>query len=176
METEMTDIIHYAQGDSSLGPFVAAQSGRGLAAVAFGEISDSLLDTIRARFPGATLLHAPAVMKPAIDSLAALIDAPAAEAGLPLDMRGTEFELSVWNALRAIPAGRTASYGEIAAKIGSPRQAREVGEACAANPLAVIVPCHRVVKKDGSLSGYRWGVRRKRALIEREHRALFQLA
>lgn len=172
----MTDIIHYAQGDSSLGPFVAAQSGRGLATVAFGEISDSLLDTIRARFPGATLLHAPAVMKPAIDSLAALIDAPEAETGLPLDMRGTEFELSVWNALREIPAGRTASYGEIAAKIGSPRQAREVGEACSANPLAVIVPCHRVVKKDGSLSGYRWGVRRKRALIEREHRALFQLA
>ncbi len=99
-----------------------------------------------------------------------------AQFDLPLDMRGTEFELRVWNALRDIPAGQTVNYGEIAARIGAPREAREVAEACAANTLAVIVPCHRVVKKDGSISGYRWGFKRKRALIEREHRALFQLA
>ena len=88
-----------------------------------------------------------------------------------LDLQGSDFECRVWKALREIPAGTTATYGEIAGRVGAPRQAREVGEACAANKLAVVVPCHRIVKKDGSISGYRWGVRRKRALLEREHSA-----
>jgi AraC family transcriptional regulator of adaptative response/methylated-DNA-[protein]-cysteine methyltransferase len=96
---------------------------------------------------------------------------PESDGDFALDLRGSAFELKVWNALREIPAGTTATYGEIAARVGSPREAREVGEACAANRLAVVVPCHRIVKKDGSISGYRWGVRRKRALLEREHGA-----
>jgi len=83
-------------------------------------------------------------------------------------MRGSDFELRVWNALREIAAGTTVTYGDIAAQIGAPKQAREVGEACAANPLAVVVPCHRVVRKNGSVSGYRWGVKRKRELLRRE--------
>ena len=99
------------------------------------------------------------------------IDHPENDAALTLDLQGSEFECRVWNALREIPAGTTTTYGEIAARLGVPRQAREVGEACAANKLAVVVPCHRVVKKDGSISGYRWGVRRKRKLLEREHSA-----
>ena len=103
--------------------------------------------------------------------LADLIEHPESDGDFALDLQGSTFELKVWNALRDIPAGTTTTYGEIAARVGSPREAREVGEACAANKLAVVVPCHRIVKKDGSISGYRWGVRRKRELLEREHRA-----
>src|SRR6266849_2772139 len=106
-----------------------------------------------------------------LGKLAGLIDHPETGAEFALDLQGSPFELKVWQALREIPAGTTATYGEIAARIGSPREARDVGEACAANKLAVVVPCHRIVKKDGSISGYRWGVKRKRALLEREHRA-----
>lgn len=172
----MTKIIRYAQGDSSLGTFVSALSDRGLVMMEFGDLEGALLDGLRVRFPEADLVHDPAFMQATLARLTGLIEHPEAELDLPLDMRGTEFELRVWNALREIPAGQTVNYGEIAAKIGSPRDAREVAEACAANTLAVIVPCHRVVKKDGSISGYRWGFKRKRALIEREHTALFQLA
>ncbi len=172
----MTKIIRYAQGDSSLGTFVSALSDRGLVMLEFGDLEGAALDGLRARFPEADLIHDPAFMQTVLARLSQLIEHPEAKLDLPLDLRGTEFELRVWNALRDIPAGRTVTYGEIAAKIGSPREAREVAEACASNMLAVIVPCHRVVKKDGSISGYRWGFKRKRALIEREHRALFQLA
>jgi AraC family transcriptional regulator, regulatory protein of adaptative response / methylated-DNA-[protein]-cysteine methyltransferase len=172
----MTKIIRYAQGDSSLGAFVSALSDRGLVMLEFGDLEGAVLDGLRTRFPEADLIHDRAFMQTALACLGQLIEHPEAKLDLPLDLRGTEFELRVWNALRDIPAGRTVTYGEIAAKIGSPREAREVAEACASNMLAVIVPCHRVVKKDGSISGYRWGFKRKRALIEREHRALFQLA
>lgn len=157
--------IRYAFGDSSLGPFVAARSARGLAVVAF----DAGPAELRARFPDADLVEDQAALSETIGKLAALIDHPENDASLALDLQGTDFECRVWNALRDIPAGTTSSYGEIAARLGVPRQAREVGEACAANRLAVVVPCHRVVKKDGSISGYRWGVRRKRKLLEREH-------
>jgi AraC family transcriptional regulator of adaptative response/methylated-DNA-[protein]-cysteine methyltransferase len=176
MEKDMTKIIRYAQGESSLGIFVSALSDRGLVMMEFGDLEGTLLDGLRARFPEADLVHDPAFMQAPLARLTELIEHPETKLDLPLDMRGTEFELRVWNALREIPAGQTVNYGEIAAKIGSPRDAREVAEACAANTLAVIIPCHRVVKKDGSISGYRWGFKRKRALIEREHRALFQPA
>lgn len=167
----MAEIIRYAQGDSALGTLVAAMSDRGLAMVEFGAISAALLDGLRGRFPDAELVEDPASLAGTLARLAGLIEHPEATADLPLDMRGSDFELRVWNALRRIPAGRTVTYGGLAATIGSPREAREVAEACAANTLALVVPCHRVVKKDGSLSGYRWGYRRKRALIERELRA-----
>ena len=159
--------IRYAFGDSSLGPFVAALSERGLAFVAF----DAGLAELEGRFPDADLVEDRAVLAETISKLAAMIDRSESDAGLTLDLRGSDFECRVWNALREIPAGTTTTYGEIATRLGVPRQAREVGEACAANKLAVVVPCHRVVKKDGSISGYRWGVRRKRKLLEREHSA-----
>lgn len=163
----MAHTIRYAFGQSSLGPFVAALSQRGLALVAF----DGGRAELEMRFPGVELIEDPDGLRQTIARLAELIEHPEKQAALTLDLQGSEFECHVWNALRDIPAGTTASYGEIAARLGAPREAREVGEACAANKLAVVVPCHRVVKKDGSISGYRWGVRRKRALLEREHRA-----
>ena len=163
----MTNAISYAFGDSSLGSFVAAVSGRGLAFMSF----DADLADLERRFPDATLIEDPAVLERTIASLVALIDRTESDPAFTLDLQGPAFACRVWNALREIPAGTTTTYGEIAARLGEPRLAREVGEACAANELAVVVPCHRVVKKDGSVSGYRWGVWRKRALLEREHRA-----
>ena len=161
------ETIRYAFGDSSLGPFIAAQSPRGLAFVTF----DAGVAELEARFPDANLVADRVGLNGIIGTLAVLIDHPESDPGLALDLRGSDFECRVWNALRAIPAGTTASYGEVAARLGAPRQAKEVGEACAANTLAVVVPCHRVVKKDGAISGYRWGVRRKRVLLAREHSA-----
>jgi AraC family transcriptional regulator, regulatory protein of adaptative response / methylated-DNA-[protein]-cysteine methyltransferase len=172
----MTNIIRYAQGGSSLGTFVSALSDRGLVMLEFGDLKGTLVDELWSRFPEADLVHDPAFMQTTLARLTRLIEHPEVHSDLPVDMRGTEFELRVWDALRDIPAGQTVNYGEIATKIGAPRESREVAEACAANTLAVVVPCHRVVKKDGSISGYRWGFKRKRALIEREHRGLFQLA
>jgi AraC family transcriptional regulator, regulatory protein of adaptative response / methylated-DNA-[protein]-cysteine methyltransferase len=168
MEKTMADVIRYASGQSSLGPFVAALSERGLAMVDFGGVQEGVM---RARFPDTDLVEDPAALQATLGRLGELIEHPARDCDFALDLRGSAFELKVWNALREIPAGTTATYGEIAARVGSPREAREVGEACAANRLAVVVPCHRIVKKDGSISGYRWGVRRKRALLEREHSA-----
>jgi AraC family transcriptional regulator, regulatory protein of adaptative response / methylated-DNA-[protein]-cysteine methyltransferase len=166
MEKTM-NTIRYAFGQSSLGPFVAALSERGLACVAF----DAGITELEGRFLDADLVEDQAALSETIAKLAAMIDHPESDAGLTLDLQGSDFECRVWNALREVPVGTTTTYGEIAARLGVPRQAREVGEACAANKLAVVVPCHRVVKKDGSISGYRWGVRRKRKLLEREHSA-----
>jgi AraC family transcriptional regulator of adaptative response/methylated-DNA-[protein]-cysteine methyltransferase len=164
MERTM-NTIRYAFGNSSLGPFIAAISGHGLACVAF----DAGLAELEARFPDADLVEDRAALAGMIGKVTALIDRPENDCDLTLDLQGSDFECRVWNALREVPVGTTTTYGEIAARLGMPRQAREVGEACAANKLAVVVPCHRVVKKDGSISGYRWGVRRKRKLLEREH-------
>lgn len=161
----MANTMRYATGQSWLGPFVAALGERGLALVEFGE------PDLKARFPDAHIVEDPAALEKTLGKPAALIDHPEDGVEFPLDLRGSPFELRVWQVLREIPAGTTATYGEIAARLGSPREAREVGEACANNRLAVVVPCHRIVKKDGSISGYRWGVQRKRALLEREHRA-----
>ncbi len=148
----MADTIRYAAGQSSLGPFVAALSERGLAMVEFGEMNEA---DLRARFPGASLVEDPATLLATLGRLRDLIEHPESDGDFALDLRGSAFELKVWNALREIPAGATVTYGDIAARVGSPRDAREVGEACAANRLAVVVPCHRIVKKDGSISGYR---------------------
>jgi AraC family transcriptional regulator of adaptative response/methylated-DNA-[protein]-cysteine methyltransferase len=166
MEKTM-NTIRYAFGDSSRGPFVAALSTRGLACVAF----DAGLAELEARFPGVHFVEDRTGLAETIGRLSALIDHPERDADFVLDLQGSDFECDVWNALRGVPAGKTASYGEIAAQLGVPGLAREVGEACAANRLAVVVPCHRVVKKNGSVSGYRWGVLRKRKLLEREHSA-----
>jgi AraC family transcriptional regulator of adaptative response/methylated-DNA-[protein]-cysteine methyltransferase len=176
MEWKMTETIRYAAGESSLGEFLAATSADGLVMVAFADAGETAMNGLRTRFPDADILEDSAGLRETVDGVARLIEHPEAPSALPLDLRGSPFELKVWNELRRIPAGETATYGEIAARIGAPRDAREVAEACAANDLAILVPCHRVVKKGGAISGYRWGVRRKRALIEREHRALWQLS
>ena len=167
----MTETIRYAWGESSLGSFMAALSQRGVVALDFTEPGPEFLAVLGQRFPGAILVEDPQSLAGTIARLTQLIERPERTSDLPLDPRGSDFELRVWAALRQIPPGETASYGEIAARIGAPRETREVGEACAANALAVLIPCHRVVKKDGSIAGYRWGVRRKQALLARERQA-----
>ena len=167
----MSEQIRFAWGQSSLGPFIAAASDRGLVACEFADQPAVTLAGLRQRFTDGVLVEDAAGLAPTVTALAGLIDAPGSELALPLDPRGSAPERRVWDALRAIPPGRTASYGEIAARLGPPHDARSVGEACAANTLALLIPCHRVVKKDGGLSGYRWGVRRKRALLAREQQA-----
>jgi AraC family transcriptional regulator, regulatory protein of adaptative response / methylated-DNA-[protein]-cysteine methyltransferase len=168
----MSDRIRYATGDSSLGPIIAAVSDRGLVAFEFAEGPAAL----RARFPEAELIEDAAGLAGTLHSLAALVDTPALSPSIPLDMRGSDYQKRVWDLVRAIPAGETRSYGAIAAQLGT-RDARDVTDAIASNGIAVLIPCHRVVKKDGVLSGYRWGVARKRVLLAREREAVpFRLA
>ena len=173
----MSEQIRTAWGDSSLGAFFVASSDRGLVAFEFADRPASILAALHQRFPAAALVEAAASLAPTVAALANLIDHPGTAVDVPLDPRGSASERRVWDALRAIPPGQTASYGEIAADLGPPHDARTVGEACAANTLALLIPCHRVVKQDGALSGYRWGVRRKRALLAREQQSVaFTLA
>ena len=166
----MSEIIRYAFGQSSLGDTFAAISDGGIVAFEFGDDRAALLDRLRQRFPDAQLDEDGAGLAGTLDQLAAVIDAPRREPGhdLALDLHGTAYQLRVWEMLRSIPAGETTTYGEIAARLGTPRDARDATAAIAANPVAMLVPCHRVVKKDGTLSGYRWGFWRKRALLARE--------
>lgn len=167
----MKEIIRYAWGESTLGEFIVAVSGRGLVAVEFGDSRTRLKQDLLRRLADAEVVEDAAALAGIVEKVVTRIEQPRSDGELALDLRGSDFELRVWQVLRGIPAGETASYGDIAARLGLPGMAREVGQACAANTIAVLVPCHRVVKKDGSLSGYRWGVPRKRALLEQEARA-----
>ena len=164
----MTNTIRYAAGQSSLGPFVAALSERGLAMVAF-DVSDAEL---RARFPDADLVEDVAALQETIARLAGLIDQPETGADFALDLQGSDFECRVWNALRDIPAGTTATYGEIAARLGEPAwpAARDVGQALGQNPFPIVVPCHRVLAAGGKLGGFsaRGGTATKRRLLSIE--------
>lgn len=160
--------IRYAVAESYLGPVLVAATARGICAIEFADRAEQLPARLAARFPRARLAPADAAFAATVAHVVAFIEAPAAGLDLPLDIQGTAFQQRVWAALRAIPAGATASYAEIAAGIGQPGAARAVAQACAANRLAVAVPCHRVVRGDGDLSGYRWGAARKRALLARE--------
>jgi AraC family transcriptional regulator of adaptative response/methylated-DNA-[protein]-cysteine methyltransferase len=162
-----TDIF-FAIGTCSLGFILAAQSGRGVCAILLGEEPALLLQDLQDRFPNANLIGNEPGYEDLVAKVVGLVERPHVGFDLPLDVRGTAFQQRVWTALRQIPPGSTVSYAEIAAKIGMPKAVRAVAQACAANALAVAIPCHRVVKNDGSLSGYRWGVERKRALLERE--------
>jgi AraC family transcriptional regulator of adaptative response/methylated-DNA-[protein]-cysteine methyltransferase len=166
--TSTTDTIRFAVGSCRLGAVVVARSGRGLSAILLGDEPEPLMADLERRYPGAIDARHEPDLADALSRVATLIENPAAELGLPLDLRGSDFMREVWQALRDIPAGTTASYGEVARRIGAPASARAVARACAANPLAVAIPCHRVVRADGGLSGYRWGVERKRALLARE--------
>jgi len=160
--------IRFAIGECSLGSILVAASDRGVCAILIGDDPDALARDLQDRFPRAQLIGGDAQFEQLVAKVVGFVEAPALGLDLPLDVRGTAFQQRVWQALREIPAGRTASYLQIATRIGAPKAVRAVGAAVGANPLAVAIPCHRVIRTDGSLCGYRWGVDRKRALIERE--------
>ncbi len=162
--------IRFALGECTLGTVLVAQSQRGICAITLGDDPEFLLQDLQRRFPQAELIGGDAGFERLVAQVVGLIEAPAIGLDLPLDIRGTAFQERVWQALREIPPGTTASYTDIAARIGAPKAVRAVAQACGANPVAVAIPCHRVVRSDGGISGYRWGVERKRALLRRERR------
>jgi AraC family transcriptional regulator, regulatory protein of adaptative response / methylated-DNA-[protein]-cysteine methyltransferase len=160
--------IRFAVGQSSLGAILVAASGKGVCAISMGDDPGRLVRDLQDRFSNAKLMGADREFEALVARVVAVVEAPGLGSQLPLDVRGTAFQRRVWKALRQIPCGSTASYAAIARKIGAPRSVRAVAQACAANPVAVAIPCHRVVRTDGALSGYRWGIERKRALLSRE--------
>jgi AraC family transcriptional regulator of adaptative response/methylated-DNA-[protein]-cysteine methyltransferase len=163
--------ITFAVGDCSIGSILVAASERGICTILLGDDPAALTRNLQDRFPRADLVGGDARFEQLISKVVGFIEAPAIGLDLPLDIRGTAFQHRVWQALRRIPAGETVTYQEIARRIGSPKAVRAVGHACAENPIAVAIPCHRVVRRDGDSSGYRWGIERKRELLEREGRA-----
>lgn len=160
--------IRFAVAQCSLGAILVAQSSRGVCAILLGDDPEALVHELQDIFAHANLIGADDDFEQLIAKVIGFIEAPAIGLDLPLDLRGTAFQERVWQALRNIPVGSTASYAEIAKLIGAPKSFRAVAQACGANKLAVAIPCHRVVRSDGNLSGYRWGIERKRQLLERE--------
>jgi AraC family transcriptional regulator of adaptative response/methylated-DNA-[protein]-cysteine methyltransferase len=160
--------IRFAVGECSLGSVLVAATDKGVCAILLGDDPDALARGLQDRFPKAQVVGPDTAFDQWVAQVVGLVEKPALGLALPLDIRGTAFQLRVWEALRQIPPGSTASYAEIAGRIGRPNAARAVALACAANPIAVAIPCHRVVRTDESLSGYRWGVERKAELLKRE--------
>jgi AraC family transcriptional regulator of adaptative response/methylated-DNA-[protein]-cysteine methyltransferase len=168
MTINTSETLRFGTGEAALGTILVAESENGVAALFIGDDRAKLYRDLEEAFPCAALTADQNGLAETIAKAAALIDAPHLGTDLKLDLRGTVLELAVWRALQAIPSGETRSYGAIARNLPIPATAQDVGAACAANRIAVAVPCHRVVKADGSISGYRWGVRRKRRLINME--------
>ncbi len=162
--------IRFAIGECSLGSILVAASERGVCAILMGDDPDALARDLQDRFPRAQLMGSDKKFERVVAKVVGIVEAPAKGLELPLDVRGTAFQQRVWEALQKIPAGSTVTYSQIAKRIGAPKSVRAVASACAANALAVVIPCHRVVRNDGGLAGYRWGVERKRALLKREAR------
>ena len=160
--------IRFAIGEASLGAVLVAATDKGVCAIMLGDDPDGLARALQDRFPRAEIVGGDPEFERTVAQVVGLVEAPGQRIDLPLDIRGTAFQERVWQALRAIPPGKTATYAEIAKAVGQPKAVRAVAQACAANPLAVAIPCHRVVRTDGGLSGYRWGVERKRKLLDRE--------
>ena len=160
--------IEFAVGPCELGLVLVARTALGLCAILLGDDRGVLEAELRRRFPRATLVAGDDSFAEMLRVVTRGIAEPATTIALPLDVRGTAFQQRVWQALRAIPAGTTVTYAELAKRIGAPNAVRAVGAACGANPVAIAIPCHRVIGRDGSLTGYRWGVERKRALLDRE--------
>jgi AraC family transcriptional regulator, regulatory protein of adaptative response / methylated-DNA-[protein]-cysteine methyltransferase len=160
--------IRFAVGQCSLGAILVAATAKGVCAIQFGDDPEALVRGLQDRFPKARLTGGDKDFERLVAKVVGFVEAPSSGLDLPLDVRGTAFQQRVWLALRDIPAGSTASYREIAARIGAPKAVRAVAQACSSNPVAVAIPCHRVVRTDGALSGYRWGVARKHALLARE--------
>jgi AraC family transcriptional regulator of adaptative response/methylated-DNA-[protein]-cysteine methyltransferase len=160
--------IKFAVGQCTLGAILVAATDRGVCAIQLGDDPDAMIRDLERRFPKARLVGADRGFERLVAQVVGLVEQPRLGTELPLDIRGTAFQQRVWKALARIPAGKTASYAEIAKRIGAPKATRAVAQACGANPLAVAIPCHRVVRTDGDVAGYRWGVERKRALLDRE--------
>jgi AraC family transcriptional regulator, regulatory protein of adaptative response / methylated-DNA-[protein]-cysteine methyltransferase len=165
------NVIRFAVGECSLGSILVASTDKGVCAIEFGDDPDALVHGLQDRFPKAQLVGGDHAFEQLVAKVVGFTEAPAHGLDLPLDIRGTAFQKRVWNAIRDIPAGATASYADLARRIGRPSASRAVAQACAFNTLAVAIPCHRVVRRDGGLSGYRWGVERKEALLTREKAA-----
>jgi AraC family transcriptional regulator of adaptative response/methylated-DNA-[protein]-cysteine methyltransferase len=160
--------IRFAIGQCTLGAILVAATARGVCAILLGDDPEVLAHDLERRFPRAQLVGADPAFERLIAQVVGLVEQPGLGTELPLDIRGTAFQQRVWKALRRIPAGKTVSYRDIAQRIGAPRSVRAVAQAIASNSIAIAIPCHRVIRTDGDLSGYRWGVERKRALLDRE--------
>lgn len=161
-------VIRFAVGQCALGAILVAQSRRGICAILLGDDPDRLARELQDQFPRAEIIGADAGFEQRVAEVVGFVEAPSIGLNLPLDVQGTAFQERVWRALREIPPGTTASYADVAARIGAPAATRAVAQACGANPIAVAIPCHRVVRRDGQPGGYRWGVDRKRELLRRE--------
>jgi AraC family transcriptional regulator of adaptative response/methylated-DNA-[protein]-cysteine methyltransferase len=166
----MNTQIHFGIGDTSLGCVLVAISAKGVCSILLGDERAGLARELQQRFASAALIRDEARVRGELARVKSFIESPSNGLDLTLDVTGTAFQRRVWRALRKIPAGATASYADVARRIDAPKSFRAVAQACGANPLALAIPCHRVVRNDGALSGYRWGVERKRALLEREAR------
>jgi AraC family transcriptional regulator, regulatory protein of adaptative response / methylated-DNA-[protein]-cysteine methyltransferase len=164
----MSKEIRFSIAECSLGLVLIARTERGLCAIFLGDDTETLARELRRRFPQATLVPVHIIEDSLLRKAFALVESPDEHLSLPLDLQGTPFQKRVWQALREVGSGYTTSYAGIAAQIGAPRAVRAVAQACAANPVAVAIPCHRVLRSDGGISGYRWGIERKRALLARE--------
>ena len=162
------EVIRFAVGECSLGSFLVAATDKGVCAILLGNEPDALVTDLQDRFPRAELIGGDERFERLVCTVVAFVERPRVDVRLPLDLRGTAFQQRVWKALRQIPSGTTVSYAELAKRIGAPKAVRAVAQACASNTIAVAIPCHRVVRSDGALSGYRWGVERKRALLKQE--------
>lgn len=162
------DMITFANGDTPLGTMLVARRRAGVCAILFADDGDALEADLAQRFPKVTLVKDADALADDLAAVSRSVGSPADALDLALDIGGTPFQRRVWETLRTIPAGKTMSYAEVAYRIGAPKAVRGVARACAANPLALAVPCHRVVRSDGGLGGYRWGIARKRALLARE--------
>jgi len=162
------EYIRFAVGQSSLGAILVASSDKGVASILIGDDPDELVRDLQDRFPKARLVGGDKEYESMVARVVSFVEAPGIGLNLPLDVRGTAFQRRVWQALQDIPVGQTSSYSGIARRIGAPKSVRAVASACAANHIAVAIPCHRVVRNDGALSGYAWGVERKRELVARE--------
>jgi AraC family transcriptional regulator of adaptative response/methylated-DNA-[protein]-cysteine methyltransferase len=162
------EVLAFAVAQCSLGAILVASSAKGVAAILLGDEPDPLVRDLQDRFPNADFIGGDACYEALVAKVVGFVERPGRELDLPLDVRGTAFQQRVWQALREVPVGETTTYSDIAERIGSPKSTRAVAAACAANKLGVAIPCHRVIRHDGALSGYRWGIERKRILLERE--------
>jgi AraC family transcriptional regulator of adaptative response/methylated-DNA-[protein]-cysteine methyltransferase len=164
-------MVRFTVAESSLGPILIASSAKGICEISMGDDAGNLVRELQSRFPKAFLVDDDEDFENSVAAVLKFVDNPSLGISLPLDIRGTAFQVRVWDALRRIPCGTASSYSEIAAALGSPTAVRAVASACAANKIALAIPCHRVIKTDGSISGYRWGVERKRELLRREQKS-----
>jgi AraC family transcriptional regulator of adaptative response/methylated-DNA-[protein]-cysteine methyltransferase len=165
---DLGELIRFAIGECSLGSILAAVTGKGVCAILLGDNPSVLRRELQEHFKVARLIDSDENLEQLMAKVVQLVESPWLDLDLSFDLRGTSFEQRVWQAVREIPPGATASYTDIAERIGEPKKAFSVAEACASNMLAVAIPCHRVVRKSGALAGYRWGFKRKRALLVRE--------